>query len=334
MNEDHEWEAVLVLNTRYHRLRSVSPRSFLFKSGIFARHYWWTMLIIFAFQIPVDGWLTKLSAPIVIYNPDEILGLRAPWDIPIEDFGFGFAMVTLAILLWRRWLDRKPAPEEAIARENDHERGRCDGLRRGAPDTTRWARSTLAPCAPGAACRRLVVAPETKIASSMPEPVEGRLSHLWLLDLGCGSGASTRLCRAVEAADLDFPSWVWCVAGCWSRRASGGLQMSGSKSVRRRRSLDRGGFAMESWSLRRIRNLGTGCALAGLFDLLSDGGVRSFRVLDCRSRRAGGVTAVCCLVIIRLAADIPADLSIRLWRSVVVLRLDQTFIDRLIARVH
>jgi hypothetical protein len=50
----------------------------------------------------------------VIYNPEEILGLRAPWDIPVEDFGFGFAMVTLAILLWRRWLDRRPAtPEEA-----------------------------------------------------------------------------------------------------------------------------------------------------------------------------------------------------------------------------
>jgi lycopene cyclase domain-containing protein len=86
-----------------------------FKSGIFrTAQYWWSMVIIFAFQIPVDGWLTKLSAPIVIYNPEEILGLRAPWDIPIEDFGFGFSMVTLAILLWRRWLDRRPAtPEEA-----------------------------------------------------------------------------------------------------------------------------------------------------------------------------------------------------------------------------
>ena len=86
----------------------VAAELIYFKSGIFATaQYWWTMLIIFAFQIPVDGWLTKLSAPIVIYNPDEILGLRAPWDIPIEDFGFGFAMVTLAILLWRRWLDRR-----------------------------------------------------------------------------------------------------------------------------------------------------------------------------------------------------------------------------------
>ena len=85
-----------------------------FKSGIFTAQYWWTMVIIFAFQIPVDGWLTKLSAPIVIYNPDEILGLRAPWDIPIEDFGFGFAMVTLAILLWRRWVDRRSPPGRLI----------------------------------------------------------------------------------------------------------------------------------------------------------------------------------------------------------------------------
>ena len=91
----------------------VAAELIYFKSGIFATaQYWWTILIIFAFQIPVDGWLTKLSAPIVIYNPDEILGLRAPWDIPIEDFGFGFAMVTLAILLWRRRVDRKSLPEE------------------------------------------------------------------------------------------------------------------------------------------------------------------------------------------------------------------------------
>jgi lycopene cyclase domain-containing protein len=84
-----------------------------FKSGIFTTaQYWWSIAIIFAFQIPVDGWLTKLSNPIVIYNPDEFLGLRMPWDIPIEDFGVGFAMVTLAILLWRRWLDRRSSTKE------------------------------------------------------------------------------------------------------------------------------------------------------------------------------------------------------------------------------
>ncbi len=83
------------------------------------------------FQVPVDGWLTKLSDPIVIYSPDEMLGLRAPWDIPIEDFGFGFAMVTLAILLWRRWLDRRLSSQEAIDGDHDHDEERRGRLRRG-----------------------------------------------------------------------------------------------------------------------------------------------------------------------------------------------------------
>lgn len=88
-----------------------------FRTGIFATgRYWITMVITFAFQIPVDGWLTKLSDPIVIYNPEELLGLRAPWDIPVEDFGFGFAMVTLAILLWRRWLARHLDPTKETER--------------------------------------------------------------------------------------------------------------------------------------------------------------------------------------------------------------------------
>jgi len=85
-----------------------------FKTGIFTTaQYWLSIAIVFGFQIAVDGWLTKLSAPIVIYNPEEFLGLRIPWDIPIEDFGFGFAMVTLAILLWRRWLDRRTSSKGA-----------------------------------------------------------------------------------------------------------------------------------------------------------------------------------------------------------------------------
>ena len=83
------------------------------RTGLFRRPaYWISMVIVVGFQIPVDGWLTKLSNPIVIYNPEQMLGIRAPWDIPIEDFGFGFAMVTLAILLWRRWLTRRPQRED------------------------------------------------------------------------------------------------------------------------------------------------------------------------------------------------------------------------------
>lgn len=88
-------------------LAVVALELFVLRTGIFRTvQYWLAMLIVFAFQIPVDGWLTKLRDPIVIYNPSEMIGIRVPWDIPIEDFGFGFAMVTLAILVWRSLLDR------------------------------------------------------------------------------------------------------------------------------------------------------------------------------------------------------------------------------------
>jgi lycopene cyclase domain-containing protein len=73
------------------------------RTGIFrSRQYWCAMIIVFAFQVPVDGWLTKLSDPIVIYDDRQTLGIRLPWDIPIEDFGFGFALVTSAIMIWCR----------------------------------------------------------------------------------------------------------------------------------------------------------------------------------------------------------------------------------------
>ncbi|MDO5500123.1 MAG: lycopene cyclase domain-containing protein [Propionibacteriaceae bacterium] len=86
----------------------------VFRTGIFRMPvYWLSMVIVLGFQIPVDGWLTKLSAPIVLYNADETTGIRAPWDIPIEDFGFGFSMVTLTLILWIR---AKRAHERAGAR--------------------------------------------------------------------------------------------------------------------------------------------------------------------------------------------------------------------------
>jgi len=73
------------------------------RTGLFRqRAYWISMLIVFGFQSLVDGWLTKLSAPIVIYDNHQTSGLRFPFDIPIEDFLFGFALVTAVLLLWER----------------------------------------------------------------------------------------------------------------------------------------------------------------------------------------------------------------------------------------
>jgi lycopene cyclase domain-containing protein len=73
------------------------------RTGLFGRPaYWITLAITWVFQIPVDGWLTKLSAPIVIYNRHDLSGARFPWDIPVEDFVYGFALITLVLLLWTR----------------------------------------------------------------------------------------------------------------------------------------------------------------------------------------------------------------------------------------
>jgi lycopene cyclase domain-containing protein len=73
------------------------------RTGLFRRPaYWLSMGIVIGFQILTDGWLTKLSAPIVIYDSRQTSGIRFPFDIPIEDFLFGFALVTAVLLLWER----------------------------------------------------------------------------------------------------------------------------------------------------------------------------------------------------------------------------------------
>ncbi len=73
------------------------------RTGIFATAtYWIAYGIVVFFQILVDGWLTKLSSPIVLYNPDKFSGWRVFFDSPVEDFLFGFALITLPIMLWER----------------------------------------------------------------------------------------------------------------------------------------------------------------------------------------------------------------------------------------
>lgn len=64
------------------------------------RAYWIAMGICYGFMIAVNGWLTKLTAPIVVYDAAATTGWRFPWDIPVEDYLFGFALLTLTMLLW------------------------------------------------------------------------------------------------------------------------------------------------------------------------------------------------------------------------------------------
>jgi len=61
------------------------------------------LFIIFLFKLLVNGFLTGKN--IVMYNPAYFLGIRLT-SIPLEDFLFGFSMVTLTIIFWELFKKR------------------------------------------------------------------------------------------------------------------------------------------------------------------------------------------------------------------------------------
>lgn len=66
------------------------------------RAYWVAYAIVLAFQLLVNGILT--GRRVVRYDPDTILRVHLAYA-PIEDLGFGFALVTCTLSLWV-WLGR------------------------------------------------------------------------------------------------------------------------------------------------------------------------------------------------------------------------------------
>ncbi|MCX5894932.1 MAG: lycopene cyclase domain-containing protein [Proteobacteria bacterium] len=52
--------------------------------------------VIICFKFLVNGYLTKY---IVMYDPQFFMGLRLG-TIPLEDFLFGFSMITMSIIFW------------------------------------------------------------------------------------------------------------------------------------------------------------------------------------------------------------------------------------------
>lgn len=59
--------------------------------------FWVSYAIIIAFQLLVNGLLTGLH--IVRYSPEAITGWRLAYA-PVEDIGFGFALVTATLSSW------------------------------------------------------------------------------------------------------------------------------------------------------------------------------------------------------------------------------------------
>ncbi|MBM3248807.1 MAG: lycopene cyclase domain-containing protein [Candidatus Omnitrophica bacterium] len=61
------------------------------------KEYYIFLFVILFFKFLVNGYLT--GKEIVIYNPVFFLGIRIG-SIPVEDFFFGFSMITLTIIFW------------------------------------------------------------------------------------------------------------------------------------------------------------------------------------------------------------------------------------------
>jgi lycopene cyclase domain-containing protein len=61
----------------------IALESAVLRTGLLRKaEYWISVAIVFVFQVIVDGWPTKLSAPIVIYNDQHSTGIRFRFDIP------------------------------------------------------------------------------------------------------------------------------------------------------------------------------------------------------------------------------------------------------------
>lgn len=80
------------------------------RTGLFRRRaYWMAMVAVAVLLAGVDGWLTRGGpGAIVLYDPEEIIGWRFPFGVPVEDYLFGWSLVTVAMLLWDRDAGRPP----------------------------------------------------------------------------------------------------------------------------------------------------------------------------------------------------------------------------------
>jgi lycopene cyclase domain-containing protein len=80
--------------------------------------FWLTYPIVLVAQLIANGVLTGTN--VVRYAPDAITGARLAYA-PIEDLGFGFALVLITLSVWvwlgRRGLDRTPMAGDRPARK-------------------------------------------------------------------------------------------------------------------------------------------------------------------------------------------------------------------------
>ena len=73
------------------------------------RAFWTAYVIVLAFQLLTNGWLTGRG--IVTYDGSVILGVRLAYA-PVEDLLFGFSLVLQTLAWWVWWGRLRPARDE------------------------------------------------------------------------------------------------------------------------------------------------------------------------------------------------------------------------------
>ena len=176
------------------------------RTGIFATaQYWIAMAIVFAFQIPMDGWLTKLSNPDRDLQSERIS--RHPCTVGHSDRGLRFRLRDghvgdPALAAGTDATQRtKGAVEVTILGERRQHGGEVelDQLELSQAFNDAASRYDLMVALNPGYHRHLASA-----ARILADQIDGHVRPVRLLDLGCGSGASTR--ALVEAFRGDPPA--------------------------------------------------------------------------------------------------------------------------------
>ncbi len=68
------------------------------------KEFYLFIVIILGFKFLVNGYLTQSG--IVVYNPEYFLGIRLG-SIPLEDFIFGFSLVSLSVIFWEKFKEKR-----------------------------------------------------------------------------------------------------------------------------------------------------------------------------------------------------------------------------------
>ncbi|HEX6968532.1 MAG TPA: lycopene cyclase domain-containing protein [Micromonosporaceae bacterium] len=85
--------------------------------------FWVTYPIILFFQLLANGILAGRG--IVRYDAETILGTRVA-NAPVEDLGFGFALILVTLSVWV-WLGRRGVQHTPLAGERSSPLSRSDG---------------------------------------------------------------------------------------------------------------------------------------------------------------------------------------------------------------